>query len=95
MPTTKSYHAFLVNSLQDPEAAAAYLDSVLEDGDPQHIRLALKNVAEARASLTELSNAVKWRECYELLEQGEMPNLLMLVDLLNELNLRLSIAQKT
>lgn len=94
MPTTKSYHAFLVSSLQDPEEAAAYLDSVLKDGDPQHIRLALKNVAEARASLTELPNAVKWRECYELLE-GEMPNLLMLVDLLNELNLRLSIAQKT
>jgi DNA-binding phage protein len=84
MPTTKSYHAFLVSSLQDPEESAAYLDSVLEDGDPQHIRLALKNIAEAHASLTEPPNSVKWQECYELLEQDEIPNLLMFLAILND-----------
>ncbi|MBE9012966.1 transcriptional regulator [Pseudanabaenaceae cyanobacterium LEGE 13415] len=95
MPTTKSYHTFLIDSLRDPEEAAAYLDSVLEDGDPQHIRLALKNVAEARVQLTESEEASKWQQCYELLNDGEMPELLMLVELLDQLNLRLSIAQKS
>lgn len=94
MPTTKSYHTFLIESLRDPEEAAAYLDSVLKDGDPQHIRLALKNVAEARIESTELKEAAKWQHCYELLEKGEIPDLLMVVELLNQLNLRLSIAQK-
>ncbi|MGG6266715.1 DNA-binding protein [Leptolyngbya sp. AN03gr2] len=95
MPTTKSYHTFLIESLRDPEEAAAYLDSVLEDGDPQHIRLALKNVVEARAQATEVEEAAKWQHCYESLEKGEMPDLLMLVELLNQLNMRLSIAQKS
>ncbi|MBW4443169.1 MAG: hypothetical protein KME10_18405 [Plectolyngbya sp. WJT66-NPBG17] len=95
MLTVKSYYAFLIASLENLDEAAAYLDSVLEDGDPQHIRLALKNVAEARAGSTGLEDTSKWQQCYELLEQGEMPGLLMLVELLEQLNLRLSIAQKT
>jgi DNA-binding phage protein len=94
MPTTKSYHTFLIDSLKDPEEAAAYLDSVLEDGDPQHIRLALKNVVEARAKSTELEEASKWQKCYETMQEGEMLDLVLLVELLDQLNLRLSIAQK-
>ena len=48
MPTYKSYHSYLIESLKDPVEAAVYLDAVLEDGDLDHILLALKNVAEAR-----------------------------------------------
>ena len=48
MPTHKSYHSYLIESLKDPLEAAAYLDAVLEDGDCDHILLALKNVAEAQ-----------------------------------------------
>jgi DNA-binding phage protein len=47
MPT-KPYHPYLIESLKEPEEAAAYLDVVLAEGDPAHILLALKNVAEAR-----------------------------------------------
>ena len=52
MPTYKSYHSYLIESLKDPLEAAAYLDAVLEDGDFDHILLALKNVAEAQQDLT-------------------------------------------
>ena len=48
MSTYKSYHSYLIESLKDPLEAAAYLDAVLEDGDFDHILLALKNVAEAQ-----------------------------------------------
>jgi DNA-binding phage protein len=33
MPTYKSYHLYLIESLKDPAEATAYLDAVLEDGD--------------------------------------------------------------
>ena len=52
MSTYKSYHSYLIESLKDPLEAAAYLDAVLEDGDFDHILLALKNVAEAQQDLT-------------------------------------------
>jgi DNA-binding phage protein len=47
MPNHKAYHSYLIESLQDPAEASAYLDAVLEDGDLQHILMALKNVIEA------------------------------------------------
>lgn len=52
MPTYKSYHSYLIESLKDPLEAAAYLDAVIEDGDFEHILLALKNVAEAQQDIT-------------------------------------------
>ncbi|MEI6064082.1 MAG: hypothetical protein WCQ26_05790 [Pseudanabaena sp. ELA748] len=52
METFKSYHSYLIESLKDPLEAAAYLDAVLEDGDFEHILLALKNVAEAQQNIT-------------------------------------------
>ena len=93
MPTHKSYHSYLIESLKDPAEAAAYLDAVLEDGDPEHILLALKNVAEARRSLLGASNKpdADWENCYQLLAQGEAPGLLVLTALLRELGLKLSV----
>lgn len=53
-------------TMQDPEEAAAYLALVLDDGDPEHILLALNNVAEARSLLSnppDRSNQ-NWQEIY-------------------------------
>lgn len=47
MATSKSYHAYLIESLQDPQEAAAYLDSVLEDGTFEEFQLALTHVLGA------------------------------------------------
>ncbi len=41
------YRDHLLNSLKDPEEAAAYLTVALEDEDPRVFLLALKNVADA------------------------------------------------
>ncbi len=93
MPTHKSYHSYLIESLKDPAEAAAYLDAVLEDGDSKHILLALKNVAEARRSLMVASSKpdFDWQNCYQLLAQGEAPGLLVLTALSRELGLKLSV----
>lgn len=96
MPTHKSYHSYLIESLKDPAEAAAYLDAVLEDGDFEHILLALKNVAEARKSLTHTSHQTDpdWENCYQLLARGEVPGLLAIARLLNGLGLKLSVTVK-
>jgi DNA-binding phage protein len=96
MPTHKSYHSYLIESLKDPAEAAAYLDAVLEDGDFEHILLALKNVAEARTSLADASHKTDpdWENCYQLLARGEVPGLLAIAQLLNGLGLKLSVTVK-
>lgn len=48
MPTTRSYQSYLIESLKDPQEAAAYLDAVLEDGSVEEVRLALRNITEAQ-----------------------------------------------
>jgi DNA-binding phage protein len=96
MPIHKSYHSYLIQSLKDPAEAAAYLDSVLEDGDLEHILLALKNVAEARRTLMDADNQpnVDWENCYQLLVQGETPPLQAIALLLSKLGLKLSVTVK-
>ncbi|NJR57109.1 MAG: transcriptional regulator [Acaryochloris sp. CRU_2_0] len=96
MPTHKSYHSYLIESLKDPAEAAAYLDAVLEDGDLKHILLALKNLAEARRDLIGTSEelASDWKNCYQSLVQGETPGLPAIATLLSELGLKLSVTVK-
>jgi DNA-binding phage protein len=96
MPIYKSYHSYLIESLKDPAEAADYLDAVLEDGEMEHILLALKNVVEARKGLTDASNETDshWENCYQLLTQKEVPRVLAIASLLNELGLKLSVTVK-
>jgi len=96
MPTYKSYHSYLIESLKDPAEAAAYLDAVLEDGDLEHILLALKNVAEAQRNLIDVVDGLDsdWEHCYQLLAQGETLTLQAISTLLNKLGLKLSVTVK-
>ncbi len=93
MPAYKSYHSYLIKSLEDPAEAAAYLDAVLEDGEFDHILLALKNVAEARRALVTASGSsdANWEACYQLISQGEVPGFPLIAKLLNSLGLKLSV----
>ncbi len=96
MQTSKSYHSYLIESLKDKEEAAAYLDAVFEDGNPEEVSLALRNVAEARRTLPDGTHKINadWEECYQSLKQAEMPALPTLLTLLNELGLKLSVTVK-
>jgi len=93
MPTYKSYHSYLIESLTDPLEAAAYLDAVLEDGDFEHILLALKNVAEAQQNITSNSKNQKLNlDLNSQLFPNQQPSELMTIaKLLNQLGLKLSV----
>ncbi|MFM7382448.1 MAG: DNA-binding protein [Microcystaceae cyanobacterium] len=51
MATTKSYHHYLIESLKDPNEAAAYLWAVLqeENPEPELLKSALEDILEAYA----------------------------------------------
>ncbi|MGK7928045.1 MAG: DNA-binding protein [Spirulina sp.] len=90
MPTHKSYHSYLIESLKDPAEAAAYLDAVIEDGEIEYTLLALKNVAEAQKSQIEFN----LENFYRSLDRNEIPELLRIAKLLNALGLKLSVTIK-
>lgn len=93
MPTYKSYHSYLIESLKDPLEAAAYLDAVIEDGDFEHILLALKNVAEAQQDITNNSknNNLNLDINPQLLPKQQPSELMTIAKLLNQLGLKLSV----
>lgn len=92
MPTSRSYHSYLIKSLKDPQEAAAYLNAVLEDGSFEEIRLALTNVAEAQISVLEDTQLVSHRRAiYETLSQQNQLEFSTLLAILSELGFRISI----
>lgn len=61
MPTSRSYQSYLVESLKDPQEAAAYLDAVLQDGDsvaqeqqPRRGRPSLEGEAKVNGAIDQI-----------------------------------------
>ena len=48
MARTRSYRDYLLERLEDPEEAVAYLNAALEEEDPRMFLVALRNVADAQ-----------------------------------------------
>jgi probable addiction module antidote protein len=92
---TKDYRESLLEDLQDPEEAAAYLTAALDEGDPAVFLLALRNVAEAKGMSTVAAQAQLNRESlYRMLSERGNPQLASLVALLDALGLRLAVTMK-
>jgi DNA-binding phage protein len=100
IPTSRSYHDYLISSLKDPERAAGNIEVALEleekDPQPDVLRLTLKDVIEAREQANNLSEDAK--RSYEqldkiLLETGGT-EIYGLVELLDALGFRIAIASK-
>ncbi len=96
MPRSTSYHEKLIQDLQNPLEAAAYIEVVLEEGDPKMMSKALKNIIEAQGGVDRLSAQVKER--YNkldqmLLDQGEI-EFYSLNSLLDALGLHLAVTVK-
>ena len=96
MPTYKSYHSYLIESLKDPLEAAAYLDAALEDGDFEYILLALTNVAEAQKDILskQNSNGLNLQNYSHLSKNQEPIDIKSIASLLNQLGLKLSVTVK-
>ncbi len=92
MPTSRSYHSYLIESLKDSQEAAAYLDAVLEECNYDEFCLALKNVAEARLSTLEGSQSNSDREVVQkLLSSQTNLDLVSSFQALNNLGFKLSV----
>jgi len=92
---TKDYRESLLQSLQDPQEAAAYLTAALDEGERATFLLALRDVAEARGISALAAKAQLNREnLYRMLSEHGNPQLDSLTALLNALDLRLAVAVK-
>jgi probable addiction module antidote protein len=92
---SKDYHASLLQTLRDPEEAAAYLTAALEERDRAVFLLALRDVAEARGMGTLAAQAQLNRESlYRMLSEHGNPQLDSLSALLEALDLRFAVAVK-
>ncbi len=78
--------------LQDEASIAAYIEAVLEDGDPALIAAAIGDVARARGMAQIAQETGRSRESlYRALSQQGNPQLDTLVGVLKALGLRLSV----
>ena len=92
MPTSRSYHSYLIESLKDAQEAAAYLDAVLEECNYDEFCLALKNVAKARLSTLEGSPSNSDREVLQnILSSPTNLDLVSSFQALNNLGFKLSV----
>jgi len=92
MPTTRSYQSYLIESLKDPQEAAAYLDVVLEDGSVEEVRLALRNITEAHMLVPGNAQLVAHHKAiYDRLTQQTQLDISTLLMVLHELGFKMSI----
>jgi probable addiction module antidote protein len=85
---------YLLAWLKDPENAAAYLEAVLEEGDPAGLMQALRNVAEARGGIARIAEkaGLSRETLYRTLSRRGNPQLKSLAAILGAAGLRLSVA---
>ncbi len=81
------------DSLETKEDIAAYLDAVLEDGDPDLLKAALGDIARARG-MTEIAQAAGLGRAnlYKALSPDGNPEFATVARVLKALGLRLSVA---
>ena len=100
VPTTRSYHEYLISSLQTPESAAGYIEAMLElesEGpEPELLRAGLKDVVDAYLQMNKLS--VEGKFIYEkldrMLSESGGEEIYALITLLDKLGLQLAVAVK-
>ena len=92
---TVSYEDGLLQDLQDPEEAAAYLNAALDEDDQEVFLLALRDIANARG-FTQLARetTLNRENLYRMLSERGNPKLFNLALLLDGLGLRLAVKPK-
>lgn len=87
------YEDWLIEQLKDPAEAAAYLETVIEEGDQAAIMLALRQVAQAQGGVAEIARKAKLtREAtYKMLSKSGNPELRSLIAVLAATGLRIAV----
>jgi len=89
----KTYQEDLIEALKDPREAAAYLTAAIEEGDRAVFLLALRNIAEAQGGMSALAQKAHMNRenLYRMLSSKGNPEIKSLLQLLNSMNLKLTI----
>ena len=91
-PRDVSYQGYLLESLKDPLEAAAYVEAVLELGDPTALLLALRQVAKAHGMAEVARRAdVGEKTLFRTLSENGNPTVATLHKVLHAVGLRLSV----
>jgi DNA-binding phage protein len=93
IPTSKDYQSYLLESLRDPIEAAAYLNAVLEEENPEPelLSLALQDAAQALANFDRMDNEPF---ISNTLSSEDSLSVYKFMNRLNEIGLRLTIEQQ-
>ena len=95
-PRNVSYQGYLLESLKDPEEAAAYIEAVLELDDSAALLLALRQVAKAHGMAEVARRAdVGEKSLFRALSENGNPTLDTVNKVLHALGLRLSVEPLT
>ena len=91
-PRNVSYQGYLLESLKDPEEAAAYVEAVLELDDSDALLLALRQVAKAHGMAEVARRAdVGEKSLFRALSENGNPTIATLHKVLHAVGLRLSV----
>ena len=92
-PPSVSHEAWLIERLKKTQAAAAYLEAAIEDGDQGGLMLALRHVAQAQGGVAEMArrSSLTREATYRMLSKSGNPELRSFTALLAGAGLRLSI----
>ena len=87
------YEGWLIAQLTDPAEAAAYVETVIEEGDQAAIMLALRQVAQAQGGVAAIARKAKLtREAtYKMLSKSGNPELRSLTAVLKATGLRIPV----
>lgn len=93
MAHVTEYQKDLIESLKDPQEAAAYLNAALEEGDRESFLLALRNIAEANGGMKAVADKahLNRESLYRTLSRRGNPEVKTLFNLLQGVGLRLSV----
>lgn len=91
--STEPYRDSLLESLKEPEHAAAYLNACLEDGDERVFLLALRDVADAHGGVGAISQHTRLNResLYRMMSRSGNPTLQTLTAVLQACGLRLGV----
>ncbi len=93
MVKAKNYKEYLLEQLQDPKEAAAYLNAALHDEDPHVFLLALRDITEANGGMAWLADEadLNRENLYRTLSTRGNPRFFNLLAVLDAIGLELSI----
>lgn len=93
MTKIRNYKEHLLEQLQDPDEAAAYLNAALQDNDQHVFLLALRDIAEAQGGMGWLADQadLNRESLYRTLSLRGNPRFFNLLAVLDAVGLELSI----